>query len=79
MKTMTRYRITTIALLFLAFMSMAAMIKGMEVLSVSCITGMMTALSTYIWAQTKRPSREIIDKVIKERESEQTNENENEK
>jgi len=28
----------------------------MEVLGTSCVTGIMTILTTYIWGETKRPS-----------------------
>jgi len=33
-----------------------AIFKGMEAVATTCIAGVMTVLSTYIWAETKRPS-----------------------
>jgi hypothetical protein len=33
-----------------------AIFKEMETVATTCIAGVMTVLSTYIWAETKRPS-----------------------
>jgi hypothetical protein len=56
MKSKTRLKLTLLAAIFLAAMAMISTVIGMEVMATTCIAGIMTILSTYIWAQTKRPS-----------------------
>ena len=56
MRSKTRLKLTFLAALFLAAMAMISTFMGMEVMATTCIAGIMTILSTYIWAQTKRPS-----------------------
>jgi hypothetical protein len=33
-----------------------SMMLGQEIVATSCIAGLMTVLSAYIWAETQRPS-----------------------
>ena len=56
MNTKTRFKLTVIAALFLGALATFATMHEMEVVATTCIAGLMTILSTYIWAQTKRPS-----------------------
>ncbi len=56
MNTKTRFKLTVLAALFLGALATFATIHEMEVVATTCIAGLMTILSTYIWAQTKRPS-----------------------
>ena len=44
------------AAVFLVVTTYVAIFKGMEAVATTCIAGVMTVLSTYIWAETKRPS-----------------------
>jgi tryptophan-rich sensory protein len=53
----TRLKLTVFVLTLLAFVAFVAIFKNMEVLATACVTGLMTTLSTYIWGQTKRPSK----------------------
>ena len=57
MNTKTRLKLTVIAALFLGGITIMATIMKMEVVATTSIAGIMTILSAYIWAQTKRPSR----------------------
>lgn len=52
----TRLKITLAAAAFLVVTTYVAIFKGMEAVATTCIAGVMTVLSTYIWAETKRPS-----------------------
>ena len=52
----TRLKITLTAAVFLVATTYVAIFKGMEAVATTCIAGVMTVLSTYIWAETKRPS-----------------------
>ncbi|MBU6158718.1 MAG: hypothetical protein KGP35_06765 [Bacteroidetes bacterium] len=56
MKTKTRFKLTVIAGIFLGCLTIIATLLKMEVVATTCIAGIMTILSAYIWAQTKRPS-----------------------
>jgi hypothetical protein len=56
MNTKTRLKLTVIAALFLGGITLMATIMKLEVVATTSIAGIMTILSTYIWAQTKRPS-----------------------
>ena len=56
MNTSTRYRITLIAALFLAIITITAVFRSMEMVAATSIAGIMTILSAYIWSQTQRPS-----------------------
>ncbi len=57
MKRSKRLILTTMAFVFLIATTFVAMDKGMETVATSCIAGVMTILSTYIWAETKRPTK----------------------
>ena len=52
----TRLKITLAAALFLVVTTYVSIFKDMEAVATTCIAGVMTVLSTYIWAETKRPS-----------------------
>jgi len=52
----TRLKITLAAAVFLVATTYVAIFKEMEAVATTCIAGVMTVLSTYIWAETKRPS-----------------------
>lgn len=56
MNTKTRLKLTVIAALFLGGITLMATIMKLEVVATTSIAGIMTILSAYIWAQTKRPS-----------------------
>ena len=67
MTTKTRLKLTVIAALFLGGITVIATIMKMEVVATTSIAGIMTILSAYIWAQTKRPSGyELPDKNIEQ-------------
>jgi hypothetical protein len=52
----TRLKITLAAAVFLVATTYLSIFKEMEAVATTCIAGVMTVLSTYIWAETKRPS-----------------------
>lgn len=52
----TRLKITLAAAVFLVVTTYVSIFKDMEAVATTCIAGVMTVLSTYIWAETKRPS-----------------------
>ena len=56
MNTHTRFKITIAAAFFLASLATLSIIMKMETVAVTSITGILTILSAYIWAQTKRPT-----------------------
>lgn len=56
MNTHTRFKITIAAAFFLAILATLSIILKMETVAVTSITGILTILSAYIWAQTKRPT-----------------------
>jgi len=56
MKQSKRYKITAIAGIVLSTLAVLSIFKGMEAVSTTCIAGILTILSTYIWGETKRPS-----------------------
>jgi hypothetical protein len=56
MKKSKRYIITIIAGIVLGILAAFAIFKGIEVVAGTCIAGILTILSTYIWGETKRPS-----------------------
>lgn len=77
MTTKTRFKLTVIAGLFLACITVLAVASKMEVVATCSITAIMTILSAYIWAQTKRPSsNENADDDTNEQDS-KTNLNDN--
>jgi len=53
----TRLKITLAATVFLIVTTYVSIFKDMEAVATTCIAGVMTVLSTYIWAETKRPSK----------------------
>ncbi len=57
MTTKTRFKLTLIAGAFLSLMALVATLEKMETLATTCAAGIMTILSTYIWSQTRRPSK----------------------
>ena len=63
MKESKRYVITIVAGIVLAGLSILAIFKGMEVVATTSIAGILTILSSYIWAETKRPSRATIENI----------------
>ena len=52
----TRLKITLAAAVFLVVTTYVSIFKDMEAVATTFIAGVMTVLSTYIWAETKRPS-----------------------
>ncbi len=52
----TRFKISIIAGLLLYSLAVLAVFKSMENVAITSIAGIMTILSAYIWAETKRPS-----------------------
>ena len=57
MRNSTRYLITIIATIFLEVVVVLSIFKSMENVASTAIAALMTILSTYIWSQTKRPSK----------------------
>lgn len=57
MNNRTRLKISIAATMFLVVTTWFAMAKEMETLATTCVAGVMTILSTYIWAETRRPSK----------------------
>jgi len=51
-----RLCIAIAALIFLISTTYLAISKEQETVATSCIAGVMTLLSTYLWAETKRPT-----------------------
>jgi hypothetical protein len=52
-----RLCIAIATLVFLVITTYVGMIMGQETVATSCIAGVMTLLSTYLWAETKRPTK----------------------
>lgn len=52
-----RYALTLTAAIFLALLAGVSVFYGMEGLASACVGGIMTTLTTYIWGETKRPSK----------------------
>jgi len=52
----TRFKISIVAGLLLYSLAVLSVFKSMENVAISSIAGIMTILSAYIWAETKRPS-----------------------
>jgi hypothetical protein len=65
MNTSTRYRITLIAALFLAIITITAVFRSMEMVAATSIAGIMTILSAYIWSQTQRPTQHESNQSFK--------------
>ena len=55
--TRTRLKIAALAVLFLMATTLVAITYRMETLATTCIAGLMTTGSSYLWAETKRPSK----------------------
>jgi len=51
-----RFLISVISCIFLATLALIGAFKSMEGLSSSCVGGILTIISSYTFAQTKRPS-----------------------
>jgi hypothetical protein len=56
MRTKSRLKLTIAAFLLLGMLAVLATYNQMETVATTAIAGIMTILSAYIWAQTKRPS-----------------------
>ena len=56
MRTKSRLKLTIAAFLLLGMLAVLATYNQMEAVATTAIAGIMTILSAYIWAQTKRPS-----------------------
>jgi hypothetical protein len=56
MRTKSRLKLTVAAFLLLGILAFMATMHEMETIATTAIAGIMTILSAYIWAQTKRPS-----------------------
>ena len=56
MRTKSRLKLTISAFLLLGMLAVLATYNQMETVATTAIAGIMTILSAYIWAQTKRPS-----------------------
>jgi len=54
----TRLKLTLATALFLVVTTYVSIFKEMDTVATTCIAGIMTVLSTYIWAETKRPSKQ---------------------
>lgn len=52
----TRLKITLASAGFLVITTYVSIFQDMEAVATTCIAGVMTILSTYIWAETRRPS-----------------------
>lgn len=52
-----RYLLTLISAAFLAGTAILSIFFRMEGPAIACIGGIMTILTTYIWGETKRPSK----------------------
>ena len=63
MKESKRYFITITAGISLVILAVLSIFKGMDVVATTSIAGILTILSTYIWAETKRPSRATIENI----------------
>ncbi len=55
-KESKRYFVSKAAGIILTMLAALAILKGMEGLASSCVAGILTILTTYIWGETKRPS-----------------------
>ena len=52
----TRFKFSIASVVFLAIVVILSIIRLTENIGVAAIAGIMTVLSSYIWAETKRPS-----------------------
>jgi len=52
----TRFKFSITTVVFLAIVVILSIIRPTENIGVTAIAGIMTVLSSYIWAETKRPS-----------------------
>lgn len=43
--------------IILAGLAILSILKGMEGMASACVGGILTILTTYIWGETKRPSK----------------------
>ncbi len=55
-KESKRYFVSKMAGLILTVLAGFSIFKGMEGVASSCVAGILTILTTYIWGETKRPS-----------------------
>ena len=62
MKARTRYRISIASILFLAMVVILSIFKNTENIGITAIAGIMTILTSYIWGETKRPSKNKTEK-----------------
>lgn len=59
MKTSKRFSIAIAAGIVLSALATISVLKGMEGVASTCVAGILTILSTYIWGETQRPSNKI--------------------
>ena len=52
----TRFKFSITTVVFLAIVVILSIVRPTENIGVTAIAGIMTVLSSYIWAETKRPS-----------------------
>jgi hypothetical protein len=57
MTKQTRYKISVSFGLFLLIIVFLSIFKGTQNIGVAAITAVITILSSYIWGETKRPSK----------------------
>lgn len=57
MKTSKRYTISIVAGVVLATLAVLSVLKEMEGVASACVGGILTILTSYIWGETKRPSK----------------------
>ena len=57
MKVSKRYTVTIAAGVILTLLAGFAIFKSMEGVASACVAGILTILTTYIWGETKRPSK----------------------
>jgi hypothetical protein len=57
MKISKRYTITIASGIILTLLAGFAIFKNMEGVASACVAGILTILTTYIWGETKRPSK----------------------
>ncbi len=57
MNNRTRYKISIASIMFLAMVVILSIFKNTENIGITAIAGLMTILTSYIWGETKRPSK----------------------
>jgi hypothetical protein len=57
MNASKRYMISVVSGVLLTGIAIISVLYRLEGVAMTCIGGVMTILTTYIWAETKRPSK----------------------